>query len=232
MYYKLILLIFTTNLFFTSSQSLADKIYVDPIGLYGDEIYFDVLREEDKVGFHRVKFSEELDGLKVQINFKIEIDFLFLTAYQFKYQSEAKWADGQLDQLKIKVDDDGDEFELTANRQNNLIHVVGTNETFKTTSPLFPTNHWNAAVLGQTRVLNTLTGKINNVSILSKGIETVSTKNGPIKATRYVYSGDLDNEVWYDDLGRWVKMRFKASDGSTINYVCKSCQKKNFENKF
>ena len=102
----------------------------------------------------------------------------------------------------------------------------------KTKSPLFPTNHWNAGVLGQTRVLNTLTGKINNVSILSKGIETVSTENGPIKATRYVYSGDLDNEVWYDDLGRWVKMRFKASDGSTINYVCKSCQKKNFENKF
>ena len=43
-------------------------------------------------------------------------------------------------------------------------------------------------------------------------------------ATRYAYTGDLDNEVWYDDVGRWVKMRFKGRDGSTIDYVCRRCQ--------
>jgi hypothetical protein len=34
----------------------------------------------------------------------------------------------------------------------------------------------------------------------------------------------LNTEVWYDDLGRWVKMRFNGPDGSAIEYVCRRCQ--------
>jgi len=52
----------------------------------------------------------------------------------------------------------------------------------------------------------------------------VETERGDVFATHYVYSGELDTEVWYDDEGRWVKMRFKGRDGSTIEYVCRRCQ--------
>ena len=43
-------------------------------------------------------------------------------------------------------------------------------------------------------------------------------------ATRYAYSGDLKADVWYDDAGRWVKLRFRGRDGSVIEYVCRRCQ--------
>jgi hypothetical protein len=103
---------------------------------------------------------------------------------------------------------------------------VGTNGKFNTPAPIFPTNHWNVDVVNHTLVLNTLTGLLNTVSITAQGSETIPTENGPINATRYSYSGDLKNEVWYDNEGRWVKMRFEASDGSIIDYVCKRCQSK------
>ena len=45
-----------------------------------------------------------------------------------------------------------------------------------------------------------------------------------IDATLYRYTGDLDTEVWYDDEGRWVRMRFKAKDGSVITYQCEVCR--------
>jgi hypothetical protein len=67
---------------------------------------------------------------------------------------------------------------------------------------------------------------LNKVLIIAQGSEIIPTENGLIKAKRYTYSGDLNNEVWYDNEGRWVKMRFKASDGSIIDYVCKLCQGK------
>jgi hypothetical protein len=220
------LILMITGILFSSGQSLASNTIVDPIKLYGDEIYFDVFREGDKVGYHSVKFIKDDGKITVQIAFSIEIDFLFLTAYRFKYLSEAKWVEGQLDYLKASVDDDGEEFEVIANRQNQLIYVVGTNETFNTTAPLYPTNHWNPGVIKQTRVLNTLTGLLNKVLIIAQGSEIIPTENGLIKAKRYTYSGDLNNEVWYDNEGRWVKMRFKASDGSIIDYVCKLCQGK------
>ena len=61
-------------------------------------------------------------------------------------------------------------------------------------------------------------------TINSSALENVVTEIGRIPATRFAYSGDLQNEVWYDDAGRWVKMRFKGRDGSTIEYVCRRCQ--------
>ena len=56
------------------------------------------------------------------------------------------------------------------------------------------------------------------------GSETVMTENGPVTATRYRYSGELETEVWYDDAGRWVKLRFKGREGTPIAYKCRRCQ--------
>ena len=44
-------------------------------------------------------------------------------------------------------------------------------------------------------------------------------------AQRYRYFGDLSVDIWYDGDGRWVKMQFTAKDGSSIEYVCRSCRR-------
>ena len=192
--------------------------------LYGNEIHFDVYREGDRVGFHRVRFTEDEGTLNVRSTFNLKIDFLFFSVFQYRYLSNARWVDGHLEHIIVSVNDDGDEIQMTASRRGDSVHGVGPNGNFTTASPIFPTNHWNAAVIGQTRVLNTLTGRVNTVAITAQEVDTVPTENGSIQATRFAYSGDLDNEVWYDDEGRWVKMRFTGRDGSTIEYVCSRCQ--------
>jgi len=197
---------------------------IEPISLYGKEILFDVYREDSKAGFHRVKFTKMGERLGVESNFQLKINFIFFTAFQYDYQSTATWANGQLHRLNATIDDDGKLFSVLAVRKSDLFQLNGPDGEVRVDAPLYPTNHWNPAVVEQAQVLNTLTGKINNVQIKAQNKETVLTENGTIEATRYAYSGDLKNEVWYDDAGRWVKMRFKARDGSTINYVCRRCQ--------
>jgi hypothetical protein len=77
--------------------------------------------------------------------------------------------------------------------------------------------------LSQKHVLNTLNGEISRVRIASQGRERIQAEGRWIEATRYQYSGDIDTTVWYDDVGRWVKMRFTAKGGSVIDYVCARC---------
>ena len=196
----------------------------EPHPLYGREILFDVLRGGDKVGFHRVHFEKSDQGLTVRSRFELEIGFLFFAAYTFLYTSEARWVGGELKSLKASVNDNGEFFSLAAHRDQDRISIRNPDGINTTNAPLIPTNHWNAAVLSQSRVLNTLTGDINNVRITAQTREQVETEQGPVLATHYVYSGDLETEVWYDAKGRWVKMRFTASDGSTIDYRCRRCQ--------
>jgi hypothetical protein len=196
----------------------------DPREIYGDGIQFDVYREGKLVGRHDVSFSRSEDSLVVESRFEIAINFLFFTAYKYVYQSSAWWQDGDLSVLKAEVNDNGDVSSLITERAGDRMVLNRSGERDVVAAPLLPTNHWNSAVLVETRVLNTLTGRVNNVRIVPREREQIPTERGPVAATRYLYTGDLATEVWYDDAGRWVKMRFQGTDGSTIDYRCRRCQ--------
>ena len=200
------------------------KTLVSPSHLYGNEILFDVRRKGETVGFHRVRFSGDNEALIVESKFQLQIEILFIPVFRYAYRSESRWQDGHLERLKVTLDDDGQMSALSANRVGDVIRIDDGSIAYTARAPLYPTNHWNARVLTQDRVLNTLTGRLNTVRITPQERETVTTERGAIPATRYAYSGDLQTEIWYDDAGRWVKMRFAGRDGSTIEYVCRRCQ--------
>ena len=200
------------------------KVSSDPIALYGNEIYFDVVRDGKRAGWHHVVFTRNGSELIVTSRFNLQIDFLFFTAFRYFYESEERWLNNQLEGLTVRVNDDGAVLTFQKIRDGKKMIIMRDGEENFTDEPLYPTNHWNADVLTQSRVLNTLTGKTNRVTIRSAGRDTVATERGELMATRYVYSGELVTEVWYDDSNRWVKMRFAGRDGSTIEYICRRCQ--------
>jgi hypothetical protein len=201
------------------------SIDVNPFELYGDEIIFDVVREGKRVGTHVVGFQGVPNDLVVTSKFNLKIDILFINAYSFEYSSKANWKDSILHDLSVLVDDNGEKFSLEAKKRSNYLTVSNDQESFQIPLPIYPTNHWNAGVLGQNKVLNTLTGELNNVEIIEKGYEMVETGQGKVKAMRYAYTGDLETEIWYDDKKRWVGMKFVGSDGSLITYLCQKCSR-------
>ncbi len=207
-----------------SSAAASLEPQLAPIALYGKEILFDVERAGKRVGYHRTEFKVNDGELFVRNTFHVKIKILFINAFRFHYDSHAVWTRGQLQELKVTVDDDGTDFSLNAKTDGDGMQIESGNGSFRVKDVLFPTNHWNANVLGQTGVLNTLTGRINQVRIDAAGQEPIMTEKGYVMATKYRYSGELENEVWYDGAGRWVKLAFKGRDGTPITYKCRRCQ--------
>lgn len=196
---------------------------VDPIARYGNELRFQIRRDDAPVGTHIVQFNRGADGIQVVAQSKIDISFLGFNAYSFRYRSESLWQNGVLAALSVKVDDDGDLTNITAKRENNELVVTGPDGE-KTLPPgIYPTDHWNCGVLSSTMVLNTLTGNPNDVTIRPRGQEKLPSAKGPLSATHFTYDGDLVTNAWYDRDGRWVGLQFKARDGSTIVYRCMNC---------
>ena len=87
-----------------------------------------------------------------------------------------------------------------------------------------PTTYWNAALPKGGNLLNTMTGGLVQIQVFDQGLDTIRTRNASLRARHCLYSGDLKGEIWYDEDGRWVKLRFRAKDGSLIDYVCRTCQ--------
>jgi hypothetical protein len=205
------------------SQCPEERARFDPIALYGDDLLFTVTRNGTEVGEHRVTFRRDGDRLIVDVRFTVRVDVLFIPAYRYTYTSRSTWRDGCMIALEATVDDDGTRTEVSARGDADQLRITGPLGAAAGALGLLPTDHWHSQVLDAREVLNTLTGRINRVEIVDRGDSPVLVDGRLRPARHYAYTGDLTTEVWYDDKGRWMKLRFKAGDGSTIESLCHRC---------
>lgn len=210
---------------------VAEQGAVDPRVLYGDELAFGVYRDGKRVGEHRVSFRVDGDAIVVEVRFNVDVRFLGFSAYRYVYTATERWQDGRLVALAAETDDNGDRTQVSAVEVGDLLRVRGPSGAVEAPAGTFATNHWNPGVLDEDLVINSITGALSHVRIEERGVQQVQVDGAAVSARRFVYTGDLDNEVWYDDDGRWLKMRFRAEDGSTIEYVCERIGQQNTSEK-
>ena len=195
----------------------------DPLSLYGPRLEFSVYRNDVPVGRHVVTFRQDKDQLIVDNRFDVKISFLGIPVFNYLYESEGFWESGKLQSINIKLDDDGKKSEIKGRRLPLSFDANGETIPLGKNAEIYPTNHWNSGVLKESELFNTLTGKMNKVTITKAGEETVDVRGGTVRASRYIYSGELNVVAWYDADGRWVKLKFKAEDNSDMEYVCETC---------
>lgn len=208
---------------FAPTNTFAQSIGEAPLKAYGDRIIFDVFRKGSPVGTHEVTFRRDGEDIIVDTRFEVSIKILIIPVYSYLYTSKERWRDGKLISLTAETNDNGDISDVQVERVNGSLVLTGSGGKFTAPGNLYPTTHWNSGVIGSTQVINTITGKINNVELRDRGLKTVTTKHGELQATLFSYEGDLTTEVWYDSSGKWVKMRFPGNDGAMIEYICRVC---------
>jgi hypothetical protein len=197
---------------------------VDPFALYGPEIHFQVMRNGEPVGRHTVRLEREGDLLVVTSRLDIAIKVLFVTVYRYIYESVGRWRGGRLIALDSRVDDDGEKTAVTVETVDGRLRVTGPKGTAWTGPDTMPTTHWNPRQTAQGALINTLTGEINQVDVLDRGVTEIDGGRGRIPVRHFEYTGELRLHSWYDPLGHWAGMLFEAKDKSKIEYFCVDCR--------
>ena len=197
---------------------------LDPLQVYPEGILFDVIRNQEQVGYHQVDFSKEENGyLKVLSQLKITIKVLGINFYKYDYHSQAWWNNKHLIKLIATQNDDGAKSQVQIYSKNSILIINGPDGESRGPLSLYPSNHWHAGVLDENKVIDTLKGQISNVKISKVGVENVLAEGRLINAIKYKYNGDVDAIAWYDITGRWIKLSFPVKDGSIIEYICVKC---------
>lgn len=191
---------------------------------YGGRIEFDVLRNGKPIGEHVTTFTRSDAGLIVESTMKLTVRILTVPVYRFTYRSRDVWCNGRLAALEASVDDNGTVSRVRALREDGQLVVERDGVRQRVAEDLIPTNHWNPDVLGHDRVLNTLTGLVNEVRIAPCSRPSDLIAAAAPEARCHAYSGDLVTNAWYDEFGRWVGLEFNGEDGSEIVYICRRCR--------
>ncbi len=206
-------------------------------GAYDDSHVFKVTRNGSEIGSHRLTFTPTQEGLRVDVAIDLRVGLgRALTFYRYRHTASEIWRDGRLVRLEASTDDDGKAHSVkaepsgqglrvrtTAPRQDNgpaESRVAGTDtRTIDMPGNVLPTSHWRRALVDKNQLLNTQLGTLAAVRVERIGDEPVASECGALPATRYRISGELQLELWFDNRDRWVKTRFSAPDGSTVDYT-------------
>lgn len=177
-------------------------------------------RQGQQIGDHRLRFEHDNGQLKVSTSIDLAVKLLGLTAFRYSHRAQEVWSGDALLSLTSRTDDDGKNYAVQANRTEAgiAVQVQGAGRTVLPAT-ILPSSHWNVRQVRQTVLLNSQKGTEAHVKVATVGRETIKTASGSLQATRYRYEGDVKMDQWFDDRGRWVKMAFAGSDGSTIEYV-------------
>lgn len=185
----------------------------------GGELDFTVLRGDDEIGTHRLVFTQDGNDLKVKIDTNVAVKMLGIAVYRFEHDGSEVWRDGHLVSLKSKTNDDGTPHHLDVEEENGKLVVDGDGRQGTEQIDVIPASLWNDNLVKQTALLNTLDGSNMPVTVGKLGTETVEVNGKPVSATHYSVTGKLNRELWYDENGVLVQVRFAGNDGSKITYV-------------
>ena len=85
-----------------------------------------------------------------------------------------------------------------------------------------PTSLWNSDVVRAKELLSTIRGKLLKTKPKFIGEEVLTLDGRQVPTRRYKITGQFERNVWYDKVSRvLMRVRFKASDGSQVEYVRK-----------
>lgn len=207
----------TASLFLAISQFSAVPAAAAPPP--GGVLDFTVLRNGSEVGRHEMLFRTDADGLKIDIRTNVAVKVAFITAYRFEHEGHEVWQAGRLARLWSKTNDDGTKHVLDVTAGGESLVVMADGKEAQKLSASIPASLWNERIVQQKDILNTLDGTRMAIKVADLGTEAVAVKNTVVPARHYVITGDLQRELWYDAQNVLVKVRFKAKDGSDIEYL-------------
>lgn len=178
---------------------------------------YTITRDGDPIGTQKLDFTAEGDdGLLVITDVDIDVRILGVTFYRFTQHIEERWKGGQLDSLRSKTVDDGEERLVELQREGDRLKGHYNGKARDVDGKLIPSTLWHPDAIKQTAVLDTVRGRVHQVTVTDKGRVAVALATGSADARRYAFTGELNRDVWYGEDAVILVAEMKAKDDSII----------------
>ncbi|WP_112323392.1 DUF6134 family protein [Oceanibium sediminis] len=172
---------------------------------------FDLYRGDKRIGQQTLDVGRSGSQINVAVDINIEVRILGLSAYSYQLYSREVWADGALQRLEGKANDNGTPHRVSVLRTGGGLQIDGSGFRGTVQGNPATTTYWSQAFLSRPTWISTQDGKPMNINTARAGSVEVPTPAGPTRATVWNVRGDIGRlDLFYDANGEWVGNRFEA----------------------
>jgi hypothetical protein len=167
------------------------------------------------VGRHVIAFSCDGDDLVVETRVEGEVRVLAIPIFKRDATYREVWHDERLIAFDSHFVDNGEVYEVHARADGEHTVIDGRRGRILAPASIVSNHPWNYDVLERTLLFDTQRGRLQQVQVRSAGTETITVAGRAVAARKYVVTGDLERELWYDAAGNWLQSRLEH-DGARI----------------
>ena len=181
---------------------------------------FKVFLGEQEIGRQRFDVSSEGEQTHVRVDAQFEVKFFYIRFYEYRHSNIEKWERGCLREIRSRTDDNGDAHFVNGNFENGQLQVQTQNGKWSDDNCIKTFAYWDPEWISGERLLNSQTGELLPISILSLGEETIPVQGVPTQTTRRrIITNDFSVDLWYTEGGRWVALQSTTKNGELLRYV-------------
>jgi hypothetical protein len=173
------------------------------------------------VGRHVITFSCQGDDLVVETRVEGEVKLLAIPLFKREATYRELWREGRLIAFDSHFVDNGEIYEVSARADGEHTVIDGRRGRIEAPATIVSNHPWNYDVLERTLLFDTQRGRLQQVQVTPAGTETITVAGREVAARKYLVTGDLERELWYDDAGNWLQSRLEH-DGAKITLTRQS----------
>ncbi len=183
---------------------------------------FEVLLNDKPIGFHDFSLTGDGERRTLTTEAQFDVKFLFVTAFRYRHDNTETWTGGCLESISANTDNNGDSLYVRGQRFDNTLQLTDQSGRRELDDCVQTFAYWNPDILDSSRLLNSQTGELEDVSVTMESLDAVDVNGATVEATRYrleAESGAIT--LWYsnDENRRWLALEAPAKGGRKIRYV-------------
>ncbi len=175
---------------------------------------FQALLDGSPIGQHNFSLATRGGQQEMTIAASFDVKLLGITVYRYRHRNVERWDGDCLSSLNSETDDDGTKLTVETRKDAGGLLVMAKPAPLTLPGCVMSFAYWNPAMLRQTQLLNSQTGRYEKVRIDALGNETIEAQGRSITAARYRINGtEQPIDLWYTPAGDWVGLASTVSGG-------------------
>jgi len=168
------------------------------------------------IGDHLVTFRCDDERLVVETEISIEVNFLIFELYKRDHRIREVWQGENLLSFESDLVEDGERSQVAARIVEDSMVIDAVAGELEVSPSTISSHPWPQHFINHELLFSIKTGELLQVQIMPAGEDVLNLDAQQRSVQKFTVSGDLDAELWYDDLG-WLQARLpNDKDGSMI----------------